>query len=269
MKKKYMFQDLIDIMAILRSENGCPWDREQTYDTLKKYLLEEAYEVVDTIEEGNREKQCEELGDVLLQVVFQSQVAVEEGAFNINDVISALCSKLISRHPHVFGNEIISEAKGVEKRWNEIKYKGKKLDTQTKIMEDIPKSFPALMRSYKVQKKAAEVGFDWDDVQDVFKKVYEEIDEVKEAIQLKDDDKIYEEIGDLLFTVVNVSRLVSVEPETALSATINKFIKRFSYIEENAAQQGRALSSMTLTEMDKLWDESKKDISKKKDLTKF
>lgn len=271
MKKEYTFQELIDIMANLRSENGCPWDREQTYDTLKKYLLEEAYEVVDTIEEGNREKHCEELGDVLLQVVFQSQVAAEEGAFDINDVISTLCSKLISRHPHVFGNEIILEAEGVEKRWDEIKYKVKRLDTQTKIMEDIPKSFPSLIRSYKVQKKAAEVGFDWNDVEDSFKKVYEKIDEVKEARELKDKDKIYEEMGDLLFAVVNVSRFLKVEPETALSSTINKFIKRFSYIEEKASLQGRDLKSMTLEEMDELWDEAKKlkNISNKKDLTKF
>lgn len=258
MKKEYTFQDLIDIMATLRSKDGCPWDREQTYDTLKKYLIEEAYEVVDTIEEGNREKHCEELGDVLLQVVFQSQVAAEEGAFNINDVVTTLCSKLITRHPHVFGNEKISKAEDVEQRWNEIKYSGKKLDTQTKIMEDIPKSFPSLMRSYKVQKKAADVGFDWDNIEDAFEKVYEEINEVKEAKELKDSEKIYEEIGDLLFTVVNVSRLLKVEPETALSLTINKFIKRFSYIEENAILQGKNLKSMTLAEMDKLWDEAKK-----------
>lgn len=258
MKKEYTFQDLIDIMADLRSEKGCPWDREQTYDSLKKYLLEEAYEVVDAIEEGSREKHCEELGDVLLQVIFQSQVATEEGSFNINDVINALCSKLIIRHPHVFGDENILEAEGVEQRWNEIKYKGKKLDTQTKIMNDVPKSFPALMRSYKVQKKAADVGFDWDDIEDAFKKVFEEIEEVKEARELNDNDKVFEEIGDLLFAVVNVSRFLKIEPETALSSTINKFIKRFSYIEETAVSQGKDLKLMTLAEMDKLWNEAKK-----------
>lgn len=256
-RKRYTFKDLLDIMAQLRGENGCPWDKEQTHDTLKKYLLEEAYEVVDAIEENDKQKHCEELGDVLLQIVFQSQIAKEEGAFDIEDVINSICTKLINRHPHVFAKEKVTKASEVERKWQSIKKKEKNISTYTQELRDIPKSMPALMRSYKVQKKVSKVGFDWNNPDDALKKVYEEIDELKEVYKSANLSKIHEEIGDLIFAVVNVSRLLGVEPETALSATITKFIKRFSYIEQKSIEQGKQLEDMSLAEMDKLWDEAK------------
>lgn len=257
MNKSYTFEELLEIMAKLRSDDGCPWDKEQTHETLKKFILEEAYEVVDAIEEANPDKQCEELGDVLLQIVFQSQIAKEQQTFDINDVINSICNKLKNRHPHVFGQDKLSKASQVEQKWQEIKKQEKGLQTYTQAMQDIPKNFPGLMRSYKIQKKAAEVGFDWDNVDQAFEKVYEETSELREVYKSSDIDKISEEVGDLIFAIVNVSRMLGVEPETALTSTINKFIKRFSYIEKNAQRLGKELNSMTLKEMDSLWDEAK------------
>lgn len=257
MDKQYSFNDLVDIMALLRSENGCPWDKEQTIDSLKKYLLEESYEVLDAIDDGDKHKHYEELGDLLLQIVFQSQVAKDESLFTINDVINSICQKLIVRHPHIFGKEKVSSSSEVLKKWEEIKAEEKGIESYTQAMNQIPKNMPALLRSYKVQKKAKEVGFDWDNVEPAFEKVYEETLEVKEAHKANDKNKISEEIGDLLFSVVNVSRMLDVEPETALSQTTKKFINRFEYVEKTSKAQGKELKNMSLEEMDELWNQAK------------
>lgn len=260
MNNKYTFEDLLNIMSKLRGQDGCPWDRVQTQDSLKKYIIEEAYEVVDAIEGGSKDKHCEELGDVLLQIVFQTQIAKEHNHFDIRDVTNSICTKLINRHPHIFGQDTITEARQVEEKWQEIKSQEKGLTTYTQVMNDIPKSFPALLRSYKVQKKAAEVGFDWDDVDDAISKIYEELNELKEVYKGSDQEKITEELGDLLFAVVNVSRMLDVEPETALNSTIKKFIKRFEYIEQNKHVYKKELKDMTLEEMDNLWNEAKHNL---------
>lgn len=256
-KERYNFNDLIELMALLRSDNGCPWDREQTHETLKKYLIEEVYEVLEVIDSGDKKKMCEELGDLLLQIVFHAKIASEEKSFDINDVITGLCKKMIDRHPHIFGEVIAETSEQVLDNWEAIKKKEKKLVYHTDVLRDIPNNLPALMRSYKVQQKAASVGFDWDDVKCVFDKIDEEIGELKEAYKSGDDEKINEELGDALFAVVNLSRFVRIHPELALTNTINKFINRFEYIEKNATKQGKKIDDMTLKEMDELWEQSK------------
>lgn len=258
METDYSFEDLLKIVAQLRSENGCPWDKSQTLDTMKKYILEEAYEVVDAVEKESYLDICEELGDVLFQVVIQTQIAKEEDKFTIEDVIKSICEKMISRHPHVFADEKIDTADEVNARWHEIKKQEKSQDSYTKVLKDIPKSMSALMRSNKIQKKAALVGFDWDNPMDALAKVYEETEEVKELINSDDKEKLTKEIGDLLFAVVNVSRMLGIDPETALLTTNNKFINRFEYIEKNSIKIGKDLKNMTLEEMDKFWEESKR-----------
>jgi len=261
-KEKYNFDDLVEIMALLRSEKGCPWDKEQNHESLKKYLLEETYEVLDAIDKKNKDMLCEELGDVLLQVVFHSQIAKEEGWFSIDDVITAICKKIISRHTHVFGNETAKNADEVVKNWENIKKIEKGIETQTEVLKAIPQNLPALTRSCKVQQKAAQVGFDWNNVDDVFKKVYEEIEELKEAYQSNDKEKINEEVGDSFFALVNLARFLNVEPELALTNTIRKFIERFEYIEKGSLKAGMEIEKMTLAEMDKLWDEAKRSFKK-------
>lgn len=257
MEKKYKFEDLLQIMERLRSDNGCPWDKEQTIESLKKYLLEESYEVLDAIEEDDKDKHAEELGDVLLQIVFQCQITKEDGLFDIEDVINSICTKLVHRHPHVFGQLDLENAAQVEQEWELIKKEEKGFESYTEIMKKVPKNLPSLMRSYKVQKKAADVGFDWDNVDGAFSKVYEETEEIKEVYKTSNKEKIEDEVGDLLFAVVNVSRMLGVEPETALNSTIKKFIRRFEYIEQTAINTNKDIKNMSLEEMDKLWEEAK------------
>ncbi|HWR60426.1 MAG TPA: nucleoside triphosphate pyrophosphohydrolase, partial [Clostridia bacterium] len=221
------FNDLVELMETLRGEEGCPWDREQTRESLKPYLLEETYEVLDAIEKDDLDLIVEELGDVLLQVVFHSQVAREDGEFDINDVISNIVNKLIVRHPHVFGDVKATSESGALKSWEASKREQKGMDTYTQALVDIPAVLPSLLRAYKVQQKAALAGFDWDSVEDAFSKVYEETEEVREVYKTGEIGIIEEEIGDLLFSVVNVSRFLKIQPELALKATTEKFIKRF------------------------------------------
>ncbi|WP_027309062.1 nucleoside triphosphate pyrophosphohydrolase [Caloramator sp. ALD01] len=251
------FYDLLDIMERLRGDDGCPWDREQTHESLKKYLLEEAYEVLDAIDKDDMDELCEELGDVLLQIVFHSQIAKEFGEFNIYDVVDGICQKMIKRHPHVFSENVVNSVDDVLDNWQQIKKKEKNIDSYTMEMKRIPKSMPSLIRSYKVQEKAKEVGFDWDDVSDAIKKIQEEYLEVLEAIKIGDNNKIEEEIGDLVFAVVNVARFCNINPEIALTKTVEKFIKRFEYIEQKADKLGKNLKDMTLEEMDEIWNQSK------------
>ena len=251
------FQDLLDIIETLRSPGGCPWDREQTHESLKSALLEECYEVIDAIENKDEDALIEELGDVLLQVVFHASIGKEDGYFDIMDVIGGISNKMINRHPHVFGNEEANTSEQVLVNWDEIKKEEKGIKTLTEEMQNIAKSIPATTRAYKVQKKAKKVGFDWDDVNCAMDKVKEELNEIKEVYNCEDKSIIEGEVGDLLFACINVARFLEVDGELALDKTIKKFIKRFSYIENEAIKNNKNLKDMTLEEMDKLWEEAK------------
>ena len=251
---------LVEIIRFLRSEEGCPWDQVQTHESLKKCLIEESYEVIDAIDKKDSDLLEEELGDLILQGIFHSLIAEENMQFDVKKVLNRVSDKMIFRHPHVFLREIPeNHAETLDNaliKWENMKKQEKGRKT-TDAMLDLPKELPALMKSNKIQKKAADVGFDWDDVSEAFKKVKEETLELEAIHQSGDRDHIREEIGDLLFSVVNVSRFLDIDPEEALNSTSEKFIKRFQYIENTAAKSGKKLEDMTLEEMDKLWDEAK------------
>lgn len=257
LKEKYEFTDLVDIMRFLRSPDGCPWDRDQNYQSLKKYLIEETYEVLEVIDMDDKKRLCEELGDLLLQILFHAQIASEEGIFDIGDVITGICRKMIMRHTHVFGEDKADTPEQVVDRWEANKKKEKGAESYTGMLKGIPVNLPSLMRSYKVQQKAAHVGFDWDNIHDVFAKVHEEISELEEVYKSKNISRITDEIGDVFFALVNLSRFLKVQPELALTGTINKFIKRFEYIEQESVKAGKKLENMSLTEMDELWNKAK------------
>ena len=261
LKDRYEFDDLVEIMAFLRSSEGCPWDREQTHESLKRYLIEETYEVLEAIDLDDRDKLCEELGDLLLQILFHARIAEEEGRFDINDVITGISRKMILRHTHVFGDDRAETADDVVDNWEKIKKKEKGVKDQTGVLKSVPANLPALMRSFKVQEKAAQVGFDWDRVEDAFKKVEEEISELRDVYMSKNVERITDEMGDAIFALVNVSRFLKIQPELALTGTINKFIQRFEYIEQQSKKEGKKLEEMTLSEMDELWEQAKTHIS--------
>ena len=248
--------ELVKIMAALRGEKGCPWDREQTRESLKPFIVEEAYEVLEAIDEKNPAAIREELGDLLFQIVFQSRIAEEQGEFGISEVIASIAEKMVRRHPHVFGDMTCETSKEVLMNWEEHKKKEGK--QRASILEGVPKELPALLRAHRLQARASRVGFDWERAEDVLAKLDEEVNEFKEAVRLKKKEEIGDELGDILFVIVNVSRFIGVNPEDALRKTISKFISRFRYIEMAAADSGRKLSDMTLAEMDALWDEAKK-----------
>lgn len=249
------FNRLLDIMAKLRSENGCPWDKEQTRQSLTPYLVEEAYEVLESLDEGDPHKIKEELGDLLFQIVFHCQIAKERGEFDMGDVIKKISDKMISRHPHVFGEASFETSGEVLKQWDERKREEGKL--KESILEGVPKELPALLRAHRLQARAAKVGFDWQHVEDVMRKLDEELAEFREALEKKEQPAIEDELGDVFFSLVNISRFVGVNPEDALRKTISKFISRFRYIEMKAADGGKSLSDMSLEEMDALWEEAK------------
>lgn len=257
-EKKYTLDDLVQVIRILRGENGCPWDRVQTHASIRQDMLEEAYEAADAIDKGDMENLCEELGDVLMQVVFHAEIEAEKGGFTIEDVIRGICEKMVYRHPHVFGNgEVQADtAEQVLVNWEELKKKEKHTETQTEVMKNVPDALPALIRARKVQKKAADVGFDFPDALGAIQKVYEEIQELEESVKLENGTE-EDEFGDILFALVNISRFLKINPEFALTKAIKKFINRFEYIEKSALLQGKNLSGMTLEEMDLLWDEAK------------
>jgi len=250
------FDKLVEIMEALRAEDGCPWDREQTRQSLKPFLIEEAYELLEAIEEDDPPKIKEELGDLLFQIVFHSRIAGEKGEFDIQDVIEAISGKMVSRHPHVFGEKRLTTADEVLDKWEEYKRQEGKL--KESILEGIPGNLPSLLKALRVQERVSRVGFDWEKAEDVLKKVESEFDEFKSALKERDERKIEEEFGDILFTLVNLSRFVGLNPEEALRKTISRFISRFSYIETRAKQEGRALADYTLEEMDHLWEEAKR-----------
>ena len=251
------FQQLVELMATLRSPDGCPWDRKQTPESLKPFLVEECYEVVDAIEEGAPAKVRDELGDLLFQIIFHARIAEEAGQFTINDVLTAIHEKMTRRHPHVFGHDKISTDKEVLSNWEEIKRKEKGHVDRKSILEGVPKELPSLLRAHRLQERAARVGFDWLHQSEALPKLDEEIAEFKESLKMEDAGKIEEELGDVFFMLVNLSRFLGVNPEDALRKTISKFIHRFRYIEEHAEQARRSLNDMTLDEMEKLWQESK------------
>ncbi|NWF97862.1 MAG: nucleoside triphosphate pyrophosphohydrolase [Nitrospirae bacterium] len=248
-------KNLVEIMKKLRSKNGCPWDKKQTRESLKPYLIEEAYEVLEAIEENNPEKIKEELGDLLFQIIFHCQIAKERNEFDINDVIESISQKMISRHPHVFGESECHTPEDVIKQWEVLKKREGKL--RSSILEGVPKAMPSLLRAHRLQKRAAQAGFDWEKLDDVLLKLDEEIEEFKDAIKKGNKEMIEEEFGDIMFMFVNLSRFIGINPEDAHRKTISKFIHRFRYIETKAAEQNKELSEMTLKEMDKLWDEAK------------
>lgn len=261
-KERYDVNDLIDIVEILRSPGGCPWDIEQDHKSIRRDFLEETYEVIEAINKEDRDGLLEELGDVLLQVVFHTQIEREKKSFDFNDVADGVCKKMIERHPHVFGNVNAETSEQVLENWDVIKKQTKQQKSQTESMLSIPREFPALMRADKVQKKAAKVGFDWDSVEGAFEKVSEELEELKEAVTMGVVENANEELGDLLFSVVNVSRFIGVDSEEALTKATDKFIDRFSKVEKMAEEKGINMKETDLSELDKLWDEAKK-VSKK------
>ena len=248
--------DLQSIMKVLRSPEGCEWDKKKTHETLKKSLIEEAYEVNQAIDNDDIDELIEELGDVLLQVVFHSQIGEEEGFFNLGDITSAICQKLIHRHPHVFKNENI-DMNEFDKTWEDLKREEKGETTVTEGLKRIPAYLPALMKAQKIQKKAALVGFDWDNIEDVHKKVKEEYKELLDECKSGNIKYIKEELGDLLFSIVNLARFLKVDPEEALNMTNAKFIKRFDFVEQGSIKLNKRLEDMTLEEMDKLWEKAK------------
>lgn len=257
--KIYDMNDLLDIIKILRGKEGCPWDREQTYLSIRESVIEEAYEVVEAIDEGDMDSLVEELGDLLLQVVFYSQMATEDGYFNIFDVTTGICNKLIFRHSHVFKQKKVEKCDEVVYNWNEMKFKNRNIENYTERLSCVPR-LPSLMRSYKVQKRAADVGFDWNNIYGPLDKVKEEYLEVIKEVNIckgGDTGKVEEELGDLLFSVVNVCRFSNVNPEVALNNAINKFIKRFELMEIKSNELGKDLKKMTLEEMNTLWNEAK------------
>lgn len=247
--------ELVRIMATLRSAQGCPWDKEQTRESLKPFIVEEAYEVLEAIDNGDPGAIREELGDLLFQIIFQCQIASERGEFTLSDVIGGIAGKMISRHPHVFGDAEVRTSAEVLLKWDEHKKReGKQRDS---ILEGVPVALPALLQAHKLQARASKVGFDWEQPDDLLGKLDEEIDEFKAAFNGKNLDETEDELGDVLFMLVNIARFIGLNPEEALRKTISKFISRFRYIEMSAKEQGRALVDMTLAEMDALWDEAK------------
>jgi tetrapyrrole methylase family protein/MazG family protein len=249
------FERLVEIVATLRGEKGCPWDREQTRESLKPYLVEETYEVLDAIDEGDPEKIREELGDLLFQMLFHCQIARERGEFDVYDVIAGIGRKMIWRHPHVFGGAESATKEEVIAQWEERKREEGK--SRESILDGIPRELPSLIKAHRVQSRASRVGFDWANTYDVIAKLDEEIAEFRAALARRDQKEMEDEIGDVFFVLVNISRFVGVNPDDALRKAITKFIYRFRYIELKAAESGRMPSEMTLEEMEALWNEAK------------
>ncbi len=248
------FERLLDIMDELREK--CPWDREQTLESIRPLTIEETYELSEGILDGDLDLIKKELGDILLHIVFYAKIGSEKKAFDITDVINGLCDKLIFRHPHVFGDVQVNNSTQVIENWEQLKTKEK--DGNKTILSGVPKVLPALIKANRIQEKVRAVGFDWEERSQVWDKVEEELQELKREVEVNNTDKMEAELGDFLFSVVNVARLYNIEPETALERTNKKFIKRFGYLEEKTIKQGRSLKSMTLDEMNVYWEEAKK-----------
>ena len=254
MKKELeAFERVLNILNELRVK--CPWDRKQTMESLRNLTVEETYELADAIIKKDMPELKKELGDLFLHVVFYAKIADEHGEFDITDVMNSLCDKLISRHPHVFGDTSVKDHKEVEENWEQIKMK----EGYKSILSGVPKSLPSMVKANRIQQKVRGVGFDWDQKEQIWDKVREELGELEDEVKNRDNDKIESEFGDLLFSVINAARLYDIDPETALEKTNHKFIKRFKYLEENTLNKGIQLKNMTLDEMNVIWEEAKKE----------
>ncbi|MBI2843131.1 MAG: nucleoside triphosphate pyrophosphohydrolase [Armatimonadetes bacterium] len=255
---KEEFEALVEVVSALRGPGGCPWDREQDHGSLRKYLIEECYEVVDAIDHGPPDKLAEELGDLLLQVLLHAQLASEQGQFDVADVCERIRKKLIRRHPHVFGEVEVAGVEDVLHNWEEIKSKEPGRQEITSAIGGVPKSLPALMRATEISKRAAKTGFEWPNIEGVFDKLQEETGELEQAIESGDRQRIKSEVGDLLFAVVNIARWSKVDSEEALREMLDRFQTRFTAIEERARTAGKSVGDLTIDEMDEIWNEAKK-----------
>lgn len=255
-KNKEGFGDLAQLMARLRGEGGCPWDREQTHESLTPYIVEEAYELLEAIGDGDPKHVCEELGDLLFQIIFQAQIADEHGEFDIDDVIAGIHEKMTRRHPHVFGDAHADTPEQVKKNWVRIKEAEGKIEKKSALGR-VARSLPSLLRGRRITENAAEVGFDWRATQEVMEKFEEEVNELKEIMADGDSAEVDEEFGDVLFALVNLSRFLSINPDQALNRAIAKFERRFYYIEQMVAESGRTMENVSLEEMEKYWEEAK------------
>lgn len=258
LKDKYNIDDLVAIIKVLRAPGGCPWDREQTHESIKKNFIEETYEVVEAINKQSTDMLREELGDVLLQIVLHSEMESENGNFSFDDVVNDIVQKLVVRHPHVFGEVVANNTAEALNSWDAVKLKTKGQKNQTESMLSVPRELPALMRAQKIQHKAAKIGFDWDNVSGAVDKLYEEIDELKTAMEQGKRFDIEDEFGDVLFSCVNIARFIDVDSEEALTASTDKFMSRFSLVEQMASEQGIDMKSSSIEELDRLWDKAKK-----------
>lgn len=250
------FDRLVEIMRRLRAPGGCPWDAEQTHESLKRYLLEECYEVIEAIDTNDSGLLKEELGDLMLQPVFHAAIAAEKGEFTMDDVLATICDKLVRRHPHVFGDQRVKTAAEQVENWERIKKK-EKGEGRKSALSGVPPHLPALLKAQKVTEKAARVGFDWEHVDQVFAKVLEELREFEETMAARDEERMEAELGDLLFAIVNLGRFLSIDPEEALRKTIDRFVRRFTHVEETMHARGVQMKEATLEEMDRLWEEAK------------
>ena len=257
MSAKESFGRLIDVMDELRAK--CPWDQKQTIESLRHLTIEETYELADAILENNLADIRKELGDLLLHIVFYAKIASETGDFTITDVIDGICDKLIFRHPHVFGDVRVNDAEDVKTNWENLKIR----EGNKSILAGVPKSLPAIVKAHRIQDKARSAGFDWDEREQVWDKIEEELDELKVEIRQMDAEKMESEFGDLLFSMVNAARLYGIDPEAALERTNKKFIQRFNYLEQQTIRAGRPLTSMTLDEMNVIWEDAKKTLLSK------
>jgi MazG family protein len=261
-----LFIDLVNVQARLRAPGGCPWDREQTHETLRTYLIEETYEVLDAIEAGSNAELAEELGDLLLQVLFHADLARETNAFDLGDVIAGIHDKMIRRHPHVFGNVKAETSGEVLKNWAQIKAQEKQAvknsaeATALSVLDGVPRSLPALLEAFQISRRAAKVGFDWENVDGIFEKIKEEVVELQEALTPLDRDAVEEELGDLLFTVVNLSRFLGLDPEVTLKKSNQKFKQRFTVIENDAVTRRLDLSKLSKEELEELWRAAKREV---------
>ncbi|MCD7723174.1 MAG: nucleoside triphosphate pyrophosphohydrolase [Clostridiales bacterium] len=256
-KDRYDINDFIKLVTVLRAPGGCPWDREQTHESIKKNLIEETYEVIEAINKKSSGALLEELGDLLLQIGLHSEMEREKGNFDFDDVVDEICQKLVIRHPHVFGNVVAQNAKEALNSWDEIKKQTKGIKNQSESMVSVPRELPALMRAQKVQQRAAKAGFDWADAQGVFEKLLEEIGELKSALSGGGRAEIEDEFGDLLFTCVNLSRFLNLDCEEALTGATDKFLKRYITVEELAGEAGLELKTASPSELDALWGKAK------------
>ena len=259
---KELFEELVDVIATLRSENGCPWDREQTHETLKSTLIEETYETLEAIDTGDPSKLKEELGDLLLNVMLQAQIADEDKNFDIYAVIETLTEKLIRRHPHVFGDVDVEDSEAVVKNWEAIKRQEAGYEDRKSVLDGIPNAMPMLLRAQKIQGRAARVGFDWEELTDVIAKVEEELEEVKTSISTDEPDAVAMELGDLLFAIVNLCRFMEIQAEETLRQANRKFITRFKWMEAELERLGTNFEAQDLESLDTVWEEAKKAETK-------